>query len=337
MLVLLHSIYLLLLVLSATATVATPVRHVYPSVLDNNNQVTTKMLLQNISEWILTTDLPTNNLTKTSDKLKTSIFINGNLARTLLAAAKIFNNSAYLSTGLAWCDTLVTLQTDQLTSQGHDGGWWDTGYSELYIADTGTAVTCLALCYDLATNNARKQQYMTAMLKFSEFVVNGTQSTPVCTFSPGCHYDSLGNNTETTNTWVLKDGSLGDGYYMHHLNLPSYTISTATTGGCFFAEMYALTGREDFKTMASQATAWLLEHVQANGTIPYYIYPPTTIPHEYQCTSYSAVREKIKMGKGEVGGGGGEEGYCSCFISCLVFLICNVATTTKCAFSICFF
>ena len=52
--------------------------------------------------------------------------------------------------------------------------------------------------------------------------------------------------------------------------------------------MYALTGREDFKTMASQATAWLLEHVQANGTIPYFIYPPTTIPHEYQCTSYSA-------------------------------------------------
>ena len=34
---------------------------------------------------------------------------------------------------------------------------------------------------------------------------------------------------------------------------------------------------------------------------------------------------------------GDGEGYCSCFISCLVFLICHVATTTKCAFSICFF
>ena len=252
-----------------------------------------KPLLRNISDWILLdTSLPTNNLTNTSDTLTTSIFINGNLARVLLAASRIFAAdapsaaSAYRRTGLAWCDTLVDLQHDADTYDGRraTAGWWDTGYSDLYIADTGTAVTCLALCHDLSP----RPQYMKAMLKFSEFVVNGTRTTPKCDFKAGCDYDPNGNDTEVTRTWLVGDGSLGDGYYMGSLNLPSYTIATATTGGAFFAEMHALTGREDFGAMAGAASAWLVKHIQANGTIPYYIYPPTTVPHEYQCISYSA-------------------------------------------------
>ena len=194
----------------------------------------------------------------------------------------------YRSTGLAWCDKLVSLQHDADTHDGRKGvaGWWDTGYSELYIADTGTAVTCLALCYDIDP----QPRYMRSMLKFAEFVVNGTRTTPRCTFKKqGCDYDPAGNDTETTATWLVGDGSLGDGYYKGRLNLPSYTIATATTGGAF-AEMYALTRgeRADFADMARDASAWLIRHVQQNGTIPYYIYPPTTVPHEYQCISYSA-------------------------------------------------
>ena len=248
-----------------------------------------KLILRNISNWILQTSLPTNNLTNTQDSLKTSIFINGNLARVLLASSSIFDDEpAYLSTGLLWCDAFVKLQHDQDTHDGRSaGGWWDTGYSDLFIADTGTAVTCLALCYDMTHDTQRKSNYMNAMLKFSEFVVNGTSTTPKCTFTPSCQYDALGNETEVAATFLVGDGSLGDGYYEHRLNTPSYTIATATTGGAFFSELYALTGRSDFKAMATKATEWLLKHVEKNGTIPYYIYPPTTVPHEYQCTSYS--------------------------------------------------
>jgi hypothetical protein len=261
-----------------------------------------KPVLRNISDWIVgATSLPTNNLTNTSDTLATSIFINGNLARVLLAASRIFADddpaaaAAYRTTGLAWCDTLVALQHDADTHDGRPGaaGWWDTGYSDLYIADTGTAVTCLALCHDVAP----QPRYMRAMLKFAEFVVNGTNATPKCTFTPHCDYDPQGNDTETTATWLVGDGSLGDGYYKGSLNRPSYTIATATTGGAFFAEMHALLGgggggagggRTDFGEMAGAASAWLVRHVQANGTIPYYIWPPTNVPHEYQCISYSA-------------------------------------------------
>lgn len=259
-------------------------------IFDNDEIEDMRGTLRNISDWIVhETDLPSNNITNVRDTLKTSIFINGNLARTLLSAGQIFNNTLYLETGMKWCDTFVSLQHDQITNDGkHLGGFWDTGYATLYIADTGTAVTALALCYDLSKDASRRYEYMRAMLKFSDFVVNGTLSTPVCTFRKNCTYDADGNNTEVTSSWVRSDGSLGDGYYMQRINKEPYTIATATTGGAFFAEMFALTRRHDFEEAARKATAWLIDHVQANGTIPYYIYPPTTVSHEYQCISYSA-------------------------------------------------
>ena len=52
-------------------------------------------------------------------------------------------DTTHLDEGLRWCDTFVSIQHSQPT---HDGkgiaGWWDTGYSELYIADTGTVAAC---------------------------------------------------------------------------------------------------------------------------------------------------------------------------------------------------
>jgi hypothetical protein len=39
----------------------------------------------------------------------------------------------------------VALQYDAETSTGKAGGYWDTGYETIYIADTGTAVTVLVL------------------------------------------------------------------------------------------------------------------------------------------------------------------------------------------------
>jgi precorrin-4 methylase len=63
-------------------------------------------LLTSIADWILTTRVRTNNVTRTADHLKTSIFINGNLARVLLAAHKIDKTRTdYLEEGkrLAGC------------------------------------------------------------------------------------------------------------------------------------------------------------------------------------------------------------------------------------------
>ena len=220
-----------------------------------------KPLLASVADWITdSTHLPSNNLTNTSDTLKTSIFINGNLARVLVAAWKVFSASSggsygdatannggsgngsgngsggvtaaqaskWLEVGLAWCDTLCDIQHTTTTHDGRPvGGWWDTGYSDLYIADTGTAVTALAVCADAVRavqevqevrsssssssssndeggskttseggkseggkSEGRYERYMATLTAFAEFVANGTDSTPQCSFSPNCTYDA---------------------------------------------------------------------------------------------------------------------------------------------------
>ena len=68
-------------------------------------------LLTSIADWILTTDLRTNNVTHTSDTLKTSIFINGNLEGAAGAHKISPHRADYLDEGLAWCDTLVDRST----------------------------------------------------------------------------------------------------------------------------------------------------------------------------------------------------------------------------------
>lgn len=266
-------------------------------------------LLARITAWIMTLDLSKNYIPKADDcNVKTgsgcySIFINGNLARVLLASYKITGDASHLQEGLRWCDTFVASQHSGLSGDGKDVvGWWDTGYDELYIADTGTAVTTLAVCYDLLqSQDPRRFTYMSALQKFDRFVRRGINKTPQCTpILPGkksCSYD--GNGSETSNGWIAGAGAgddaggVGDGYYMGRLNMPPYTISTALSGGVFYAEMYALANasaaeRSTYASISHGAVGWLLRKKYANGTIPYIIMPPTSEPHEYQSITYSA-------------------------------------------------
>ena len=273
-------------------------------VLETVSDAYLKELLDDISEWILTLGLPTNNITGNKDTLHTSIFINSNLARILLANYKLSGKKEYLNVGLQWCDAFVSLQKDIPTSHGKEiGGYWDTGYATLYIADTGTAVTALAVCYDLAHSDVRRTKYKEALLKFDLFVRHGSISTPHCTFKPNCTYDN-GNN-ETTSSFVLESGALGDGYYKGSINLTPYTISTATTGGAFYAEMFALSLKDapgapgghafsqdqdpnpDYETIATNSVKWILNSRASNGAIPYIITPPSTHEQVYQAITYS--------------------------------------------------
>lgn len=236
-----------------------------------------------------------------------SIFINGNLARVLLASYKITGNMTHMNEGLRWCDTFVSLQHQGMSGDGKDTvGWWDTGYDELYLADTGTAVTALAVCHNVlvktAPTDSRIKLYMTALMRFDRFVRKGVNKTPQCTpvlpHHATCDYD--GNGTQTSNGWIhdaskpgLDAGGVGDGYYKGAINLMPYTISTALTGGVFYAEMFAVADaaqplQQQYASITHGAVQWLLSHQFKNGTIPYIIDPPTSIPHEYQCISYSA-------------------------------------------------
>ena len=113
-----------------------------------------------------------------------------------------------------------------------------------YIADTGTAVTALALCYDVAStaagragggsprHAARAQQYLSHLSAFDTFVRRGVKATPQCTFKPGCAYDgSSPPRGETCPGWInATTGALGDGYYKGRINTePCVVIAGA---GC---------------------------------------------------------------------------------------------------------
>lgn len=95
----------------------------------------------------------------------------------LLAASKITGNSSYLEEGLRWCDAFVAKQLPITTSTGKAAGYWDTGYREVFIADTGTAVAALAVGWHMA-EAPRKDKYLAAMQKYHLFVTEGCKVAP---------------------------------------------------------------------------------------------------------------------------------------------------------------
>lgn len=101
----------------------------------------------------------------------------GDLARVLLAASKITGNSTYREEGLRWCDAFVAKQLPIKTSTGKAAGYWDTGYHEVFIADTGTAVAALAVGWHMA-DTQRKEKYLDAMQKYHLFVTEGCIKAP---------------------------------------------------------------------------------------------------------------------------------------------------------------
>ena len=217
---------------------------------------------------------------------------NGNFARVLLGAYKITGNTTYLAEGLRWCDTLVGLQYTAPTSSGAVGGYWDTGYETIYIADTGTAVTVLVLGYHMSTDAAQKASYLLALEKFSRFVTGGCKTVP--------HLNStstpLGSKCPPKGRgWVNTEGedagSLGDGYYKGSINLTPYTIATATTGSCTFSELTSIASSSSWgiplEQISAAAVRWILDSRDADGVIPYTITPKDPAPKLYQPITYS--------------------------------------------------
>ena len=93
----------------------------------------------------MTLDVGSNEINSAiaKDSLNTSIFINGNLARVLLASHRITGDATHLDEGLKWCDTLVSrgCPRPRTTAQrGSTGGRrWNTARADLFVADTGTS------------------------------------------------------------------------------------------------------------------------------------------------------------------------------------------------------
>lgn len=218
-----------------------------------------------------------------------SIFLNGNLARVLLTSYRVFGDEAFREEGLRWCDTLSANITSIETARGSLGGWWDTGYRDVYLADTGTAVVALSLGWHLAADApARRAAYEDALRRFALFVYEGCAEPPAGgAYGAGC---PPANGTG----WVRPDGGIGDGYYKRALNLEPYTIATANVGAAFFAHWWNVpVADHGLPTPALEASAkgavrWITDSMFLNGSLPYIISPPDPSGHTYQAISYCA-------------------------------------------------
>jgi hypothetical protein len=238
------------------------------------------------ADWIMTTDVGSNVLNNKTyfPTCNDSIFINGNLARVLLASHKIQANTSWLNEGLKWCDSFVDVQIPVVASASPGpSGCWNTGYNQVYIADTGTAVTTLALCHRMQSDKSKQARYKNALQSFANFVRFGCDKPPSIGSAK-----VAGVCPPKGKGWVNSDGSLGDGWYKDMLNSASYTISTGTLGACGFAEMDAILSDDALGTVAKGAANWLVQNRTADGRIPYIISPPETKSVTYQPIAYSA-------------------------------------------------
>lgn len=247
----------LLLVTSDSGAQSTPVL-TSPAVREELTRI-----LREIGDWAIQVGLRTGEL-KIQEKRRTSIFINSNLARVLLAGYQLHGGEAYLEEALAWFDRLVALQQVTVSSRGDSVGWWGdfSPAANIYLGDAGTSATALAGAVRFATG-PRRQAYLQALQRYAAFV------------RFGCADDPQGQGRGGSPGWVITEGpdrgALGTGYYKGKLAIAPYTIATSVTGCGFFSALYGLTRDPDYLEIAEAAGTWLLKKSAPDGHMPYTI------------------------------------------------------------------
>ena len=234
-----------------------------PIVTDLNSRQELTGLLGKICDWTLGVELRSGEL-KIREQRRTSIFINSNLARVLMAGYQLCGDDRYLQEALAWFDQLVKLQQVTVSAQGDTVGWWGdfSPTTNIYLGDAGTSATAMAGAVRF-TSGDRRQAYMKALVRYANFV------------RFGCADDPQGQGRGGSPGWVITTGAdrgaLGTGYYKGRLAVAPYTISTAVTGCGFFSALYGLTHDQVYLAIAEEAGQWLLSQRATDGHVPYTI------------------------------------------------------------------
>lgn len=235
-----------------------------PIIPDEATRAQLVTYLRSICDWSIRSELRTGEL-KIAEKRRSSVFINSNLARVLIAGYEITQENSYLDEALAWFDRLVELQQPTTTMNDLQAGYWgDFGPDgNIYLGDAGTSATALAGAVRFA-NPERRLRYLRALELYANFVRFGTKEDP------------QGRGRGGSNGWVINSGpdagALGCGYYRNELSPAPYTISTSVTGVAFFSCLADLTGNSDYMTIAEDAARWLLKIRDPFGEFPYILH-----------------------------------------------------------------
>lgn len=232
-----------------------------PIVPDEKTRTDLTQYLESICQWIIDAELHSGEL-QIQDKKRTSIFINSNLGRVLIATYDLTGKEHYLQEALAWFDHFVAIQQKTEAPNGMPAGFWGDFSSDgnIYLGDTGTATTALAGAVRYARGE-RREKYMTALRLYANFVQYGSKDDP------------QGKGRGGSKGWIIKEGedagAIGCGYYRNELSTAPYTIATSVTGAAFFSALYVLTGERQYLTIAENAARWLMKVRKRTGEIPY--------------------------------------------------------------------
>ena len=238
-------------------------------------------MLVHISDWCIEHQLGTGIIHNTPEEgLTNGIFVNGNYARVLTCTYEVTGEPAYLNEAISWCDHFVHVAANPVkTSQGNDAvWWWDIHNTNLYLADTGTAIHALFKTFPYL-DATRQQKYLDTFEKFYRLIAEGTDRDP------------MGRGQAPSPGWIIREGSnsgaFGVGYRKGQLELRPYTVSTATAGAQACAALYKLTGDRTYRKTALDAALWLLKEFDDAGNIPYRIEGTVIEEHVFQGLHYS--------------------------------------------------
>jgi hypothetical protein len=233
--------------------------------LGDTLRIQTQAQFEDLCNWLMTIDLGSGVAKIPGDKTRwDAMWVNGNLSRVLISGYKITGRQKYLDEALRWLDYLASRQQKTVASTGVEAGFWGdhTGPGNIYLADTGTAQTAMALGYKLA-GHERQESYLAAMDNFTRFLKFGSREDP------------QGKGRGATSSWLIEEGkdkgALGCGYYQGHISTAPYIISTAITRIEFLSVFQSINHDSNLTTVVQDAIRWILAQQLPSGEFPYMI------------------------------------------------------------------
>jgi len=214
------------------------------------------------------------------EEFSDAIFPNGNYVRVMICSYELTGEPAFLDEATSWCDYFVDVAANPVTTSGGNDAvwWWDYNKSNLYLADTGTAIHALFKIFP-HVDSVRQTKYLDTFKKFYRLIAEGTDCDP------------MGRGQEPSPGWIITDGqdagAFGVGYRRGRLERRPYTVSTATAGAQACAALYKLTGDPTYRETALGAARWLIGQFQQDGHIPYRIEGIVDKQHLFQGIHYS--------------------------------------------------
>lgn len=259
-----------------------------------------KEYLRYICDWYMSLELP-SGYPKTGTG-SPELFIASYCIRTLVAGAQILNEPAYLDEALRWAD-FVTTSNDVLvpviTGTGREAialrtyPRWSTCVN---LPDIGSVLGAVSLLYPWG-NSKQQARYREVLEKYSLFVLEGTLEDPLI----------LGRGNQPNGWRITKGpdkGAFSIGYWwMERRNKP-WAVATTNIGMDFYSLLYRITGNEQYRTIAIEATdCFLRRNVSNNEVFESFhnvIYGGEALIIAYENSADNQLKKRIEKAMGRI-------------------------------------